>query len=240
MADQILSMIQEASKPFKEIHIADRPTIRQDAPSAALGQEPDAQAFSKFLVQPAQAVSPAINVNLPAPMHEARKLGGVLKVDEAKQLSAVLDRFKQSQENRWKEMIERVNRNPSLDVSNGVSKHLEKKMEALERQVGRIHKDLNLPAAEQTSFVQSLGLATEELSKPVKTFFNFVARGERQLYGLQAEIDSIFSKGTETVNPAVMLKLQLKLTHVSQQLELFTSILNKGLESSKTVFNTQI
>lgn len=180
--------------------------------------------------------------NHPAPMQEASKLGGTLRVEDARQLGAALNRFQQSQQAQWTSMIDKVKNNPNLDLSPTVTKQLEMKMDNINRQFGRLNKSLNLPpsSANGSPFIESLGITTSELSAPLKTFFNFIAKGERQLSGLQTEINAICSSDNQMVNPATLLKLQLKMTHVSQQIELFTSMLNKGLESSKTVFNTQI
>jgi hypothetical protein len=229
----------------KEIKIHDHPHMRE-TPIAMDGMEPDKKSFDQLMKQnqpnQAQAVDPH-RANLPAPMQEAARIGGVLRVEDAKQLGAVLDRFKKSQADRWNEMKKRLEQNPSIQISPNVSRHLEMKMGSIDEQFGRLSKDLGIPGTDPNQsigFRESLGVTTETLAKPLETFFNFVARGERQLYGLQNDIDAIFSKGEQLIDPGVMLKLQLKMTHVSQQLELFTSILNKGLESSKTVFNTQI
>lgn len=228
----------------KEIKILDHPHMRE-APIAMEGMEPDKKAFDQLMKQNQQAPQ-AVDPNrarLPAPMQEASRIGGVLRIEDAKQLGAVLDRFKKSQADRWNEMKRLLEQNPNVQLSPNVTRHLEMKMDSINNQFGRLSKDLGVPAADangNVDFQKSLDVTTETLSKPLETFFNFVARGERQLYGLQNDIDAIFSKGDALVNPGVMLKLQLKMTHVSQQLELFTSILNKGLESSKTVFNTQI
>jgi hypothetical protein len=238
MVQELSAMIQQAAGANKEIRIADRPNIRSDVPSTAAGSEPNASQFNEIMTKPVQATTPS--APLPAPMQEAARVGGILKVQEAKQLSAVFDRFKQNQERSWKEIGQKIKQNPNLELSPSLSSHLDMKLGTINRQLGAIQYQPGSSSQGNEKFVESLGVATDELSKPIKTFFNFIANGERQLYGLQAELDSVFSKGTELVNPAVMLKLQLKMTHVSQQLELFTSILNKGLESSKTVFNTQI
>lgn len=83
-------------------------------------------------------------------------------------------------------------------------------------------------------------VAGQSLSKPFSTFFGFITNGEKQLYGIEQELSALGGPEGKSLSPADMLRLQLKMSHVSQQLELFTGMLNKGLESSKTVLNTQI
>lgn len=244
MSSEMLSAsLEDLSGLRKQIQIHDHPQMKE-APIAASGVETDGQTFDQMMKRqtPAQTVDTS-RAHLPAPMQEAARIGGVLRVEEAKQLGAVLDRFKRSQEGRWKEMMNKLEGNSSTELSPTVSRHLEMKMDSIDKQFGKLRKDLGLPEVDPSTnidFRQSLDITTKELSKPLETFFNFIARGERQLYGLQADIDAAMGNPDQIVNPAVMLKLQLKMTHVSQQLELFTSMMNKGLESSKTVFNTQI
>lgn len=88
--------------------------------------------------------------------------------------------------------------------------------------------------------LSSATLAGESLSKPFSTFFGFITNGEKQLYGIEQELLAFGGSSGQNLSPTDMLRLQLKMSHVSQQLELFTGMLNKGLESSKTVLNTQI
>lgn len=227
----------------QQVMLSDRAQFRIDPTSIASidGHNPRNGAFAQLVQQPPK-VEQLPQSSLPNPMQEAQRQGGRLRVEDARQLGAVLERFQQSQQGRWNDMMSRVKNNPNSALSPSATKQLEMKMDTINRQFGRLNQSLNLPGQPnaQSPFVESLGITTEELSKPLKTFFNFIARGERQLYGLQTDIDGIYAKGDQTINPAVLLKLQLKMTHVSQQLELFTSMLNKSLESSKTVFNTQI
>lgn len=229
------------------IRFADRLQLRSDPqaiqPVAMDGQDPRHGVFSQ-MVQPQPKSISNPNAGFPAPMQEATKAGGVLSIADARQLGAVLERFQQSQQERWSQVIQKVKTNPNNDLSSSLTRQLEMKMDSINRQFGNINKSLNLPLTaganpKDYAFIESLGVTTDQLSKPIATFFNFIARGERQLYGIQAELDGIYRQG-EMVSPVSLLKLQLKMTHVSQQLELFTSMLNKGLESSKTVLNTQI
>ena len=45
---------------------------------------------------------------------------------------------------------------------------------------------------------------------------------------------------TGQITPANMLAIQMKMGYVQQQIELFTSLLNKALESTKTIMNVQV
>lgn len=250
---QVLSQYLEATEP--KMKFADRLQLNEFspdslAPAALSGSDPQPGVFAQMVksqnspVVSSQAVSSqsvsSQNSHLPSPMQEAGKMGGKLQIREARHLSAVLEKFQQSQQERWSSMITRMKNNQGA-LSPSLTRQLEMKMNTINQQFGRINKSLNLPLTSSGSnpFIESLDVSTQELSKPLHTFFNFIARGENQLYTVQRELDTIY-KSSDALHPAALLRLQLKMTHISQQLELFTSMLNKGLESSKTVFNTQI
>lgn len=280
MAIEVLDSVLERTGGFKnQIEIHDHLQMRESAVALTESQS-NAKPFNEMMrdqTAQKQTVDP-LRAHLPSPMQEATRQGGVLSVQEAKQVSAVLERFKKSQENQWNEMKNRLSNNPSVSLSDASSAQLEIKLNSMNNQFNRLSRyaDIalgsdaassgsaslaaalaaatsptsgssastgSLAASTSTGgsvdFANSLSLTTGQLSKPLETFFNFIARGERQLYSLQGDIDAAFSTNS-MINPAAMLKLQLKMTHVSQQLELFTSLLNKSLESSKSVFNTQI
>jgi len=42
------------------------------------------------------------------------------------------------------------------------------------------------------------------------------------------------------LSPATMLLIQIKVGYIQQEIELFTSMLNKALESTKTIMNVQV
>lgn len=256
MSGEILSSVVQDFSLTKQIKIHDHPQMREQ-PIVLADAQPSANSFNQMMQDqspPKQVVDP-LKARLPSPMQEAARQGGTLRVAEAKQISAVLDRFQRSQQSQWTEMKSRLDNNSSVNLSPATALQLQMKMSSINNQFNRLNQNMGVASANSSSttspadtsnsatnpsFQDSLKLTTSQLSKPLETFFNFIARGERQLYGVQNDIDAIFAKGETLVNPAVMLKLQLKMTHISQQLELFTSMLNKGLESSKTVFNTQI
>lgn len=179
----------------------------------------------------------------PTPIEQASRLGGTLSIEEAKNLSVNLTELRNRQQARMQGIMDRLANGSELRPS--VRQLLDSKINTLNNQFNTISTELKLPPLDEVSyndnnFLTSLKIGDGELIKPVEKFFNFIVRGEKQLYTLESEIDAAFAGGDSIPNPGVMLKLQLKMTHVSQQLELFTSMLNKGLESSKTVFNTQI
>lgn len=73
---------------------------------------------------------------------------------------------------------------------------------------------------------------------PIERFLGFLENGQNQLQNLGSEISQF--KALPSINPQDMIALQYKVNLVQQQIELFTSLLNKSLESTKTVMNVQV
>lgn len=77
-----------------------------------------------------------------------------------------------------------------------------------------------------------------ESANPLRKFINMVSDSQHQLEHLNSSIDAVSqAKG---VTPAQMMAIQMKMNFVTQQLELFSNILNKALESTKTIMNVQV
>lgn len=72
----------------------------------------------------------------------------------------------------------------------------------------------------------------------VHQFLDLLTHSQHQMETLSSAIDFASTKGQ--LNPANLLALQMKMGYVQQQIELFTSLLNKALESTKTIMNVQV
>lgn len=74
---------------------------------------------------------------------------------------------------------------------------------------------------------------------PIARFLGFLTDGQFQLQNLGAELQATTATRKE-LTPVNMLAIQVKVTQIQQELELFTSLLSKGLESIKTIMNIQV
>ena len=148
-----------------------------------------------------------------------------------------LDGFEQRQAHIRDQILAKVNINPQMEIGIAAQKKMELQMSQLQDQLKSLGVLAGTPSSAQPVALNTSG---QSLTKPFSMFFGFITNGEKQLYGLEKELSAFGKDNGAHFTPADMLRVQLKLSHVSQQLELFTSMLNKGLESSKTVLNTQI
>lgn len=76
-------------------------------------------------------------------------------------------------------------------------------------------------------------------ANPVKRFLDMLAHGQSQLEGLSTHVNTLAEHKTE-LGAAEMLALQLKVNNIQQELEFFTALLSKTLESTKTLMNVQV
>ena len=74
---------------------------------------------------------------------------------------------------------------------------------------------------------------------PLERFLGFITHGQYQLEHLSSNIGMMTKAGTP-MSPGDMLQIQIKVGQIQQEIELFTNSLNKALEATKTLMNTQV
>lgn len=77
------------------------------------------------------------------------------------------------------------------------------------------------------------------LQSPIERFLGFLTHGQAQMERLNGEVQTI-ALSRDQISPANMLAIQLKVGYMQQELEFFSSLLNKALESTKTIMNVQV
>ena len=82
-------------------------------------------------------------------------------------------------------------------------------------------------------------VALPSMANPLERFIGFLTHSQYHLDHINDDVASLALNGKE-LSPAAILAVQVKVTMVGQQLEFFTSCLNKALESTKTVMNVQV
>lgn len=77
------------------------------------------------------------------------------------------------------------------------------------------------------------------LAEPIHRFIGLLTHGQSQLDNVTTHIKALHGSGEE-LSPATMLLMQVKVQRIQQSVELFVAMLNKGLESTKTIMNVQV
>lgn len=103
------------------------------------------------------------------------------------------------------------------------------------------HVDESLKVALNRSGVEykAAPVAAAGSENPIERFLGFLTHGQYQLQNLASEVNQMHLNKTE-ISPANMLAVQIKVGYVQQEIEFFTAILNKALESTKTIMNVQV
>lgn len=73
----------------------------------------------------------------------------------------------------------------------------------------------------------------------VEKFLGLLSHGQNQLDNLGSVLGNMYRENKE-FSPSQMLLVQVKVNYIQQELEFFTSALNKALESTKTLMNVQV
>ncbi|MCB1113060.1 MAG: hypothetical protein H7A37_01750 [Chlamydiales bacterium] len=76
-------------------------------------------------------------------------------------------------------------------------------------------------------------------NSPIERFLGYLTHGQETLGTLGDEVRA-WGANEGSMNPAMMLAVQIKVGYMQQEIEFFTSLLNKALESTKTIMNVQV
>lgn len=77
-------------------------------------------------------------------------------------------------------------------------------------------------------------------ANPIEIFISWLSHSQHQLENLNKTVDQLGIGDNSQLSPASMLTMQIKIGHVQHQIELFTNLLNKALEGTKTILNVQV
>jgi len=121
---------------------------------------------------------------------------------------------------------------PDLELKPAVQTLLQNKLS---------HIDENLRVALSKAGVEYTPAANvdNKTVNPIERFLGFLTNGQAQLASLGNEISQMHLNNQE-ISPTNMLRIQMKVGYISQEIEFFTAVLNKALDSTKTLMNIQV
>lgn len=125
---------------------------------------------------------------------------------------------------------------PDLEIRAPVQRLLNRKLTHIDESL-RIA--LDKAGLEYTEIKNATTTTASGAINPVEKLLGFLSHGQSQLDSLSSEIADLQGP-TKEMTPANMLAIQIKVNYVQQELELFTNLLNKSLESTKTLMNVQV
>jgi hypothetical protein len=103
------------------------------------------------------------------------------------------------------------------------------------------HIDENLKVALSNAGVEKevAAIPAAPTENPIMRFMGFLTQGQYQLQTLALEVERMHLN-KEELSAASMLAIQIKVGYIQQELEFFSALLNKSLESTKTIMNVQV
>jgi hypothetical protein len=179
-------------------------------------------------IEPTQKIEPVSQSSL---MEEVRNLNNkaqnITKVDPT-QLVAQADELFGQIENAKRKLA-----TPSLEIKPATQTLLQNKLSHVS---DHLQAALSKAGVEYTPAADHLD---NKLVNPIDRFLGFLTHGQEQLKSLSHEVETMHLNNKE-ISPANMLRIQMKVGYAQQEIEFFTAVLNKALESTKTIFNVQV
>ena len=74
----------------------------------------------------------------------------------------------------------------------------------------------------------------------ISRFLGLLTDGQYRMQNIAQAVNFMASDTTREINPAKLLLIQIKVGQIQQELEFFAAVLNKALESTKTIMNVQV
>lgn len=223
-----INNIEKISKSLKTLH-ADE--VGKVAPQ---GVEPNQERFKALMQEDtltaAKTESGKEAANKPTLMEEARKTGG--KVDPTRATGEDIVVQTQTVIKRIDTVKDKL-ATPNLEIKPSVRTMMRKKLHHIDENIKTA-----LSKAGETDLAAAKAPAVDPALSPVHRFLGMLAHGQDQLDHLSTTVETIATR--KDLSPAAMLAIQIKVNRIQQEVELFTSLLNKALESTKTIMNVQV
>lgn len=204
---------------------------------------PDAEQFNQLMSQKTQHADPTATTH-----NETHRLSPIATAHDS---ASRIDVNKPSHQKLIAQLDETITRidqvKDKLAVTNDLQlkssvqtvmrkklEHIDESLKAALSKVGSEFEATGVAGADKLpSKDPSMGILT-----PVERFLGMLSKGQSELYNISGHIKAMAE--TQQVNPAALLAVQIKVNMVQQQIELFTALLNKALESTKTIMNVQV
>lgn len=145
-----------------------------------------------------------------------------------------------AQTEQAKQKIEAIKQDletPNLDIKRNVGRLMNNKLTHID---DSLRIALTKAGAEKEEFAATAPVAGEDQKfSPVGRFIDHLTHSQTQLDNLGTYLEALTSQEKQ-LSPANLLAIQIKVNHIQQELEFFTNLLNKSLESTKALMNVQI
>lgn len=219
---------------------SEKSKIVEEAIDPAVRIPPDREHFDGLMKQDTEKVPSFVNTSSGSGRTE-----GVSLMDQIREINTKVDRVSKAspdtivaQASEVIKQIEEVKTKlavPGVEIKGSVQTLMNNKLTHIDES---LKVALNRAGVEYTPQVAAAP-ATSNLAGPIEKFIGLLTHGQYQMQHLSQEVSKM-GGANANFTPADMLAIQIKVGYVQQEIELFTNILNKSLESIKTIMNVQI
>jgi len=221
--------IEEVKKISRGAKAVDVESMEDQMPAAA----PDKERFDslmKIAPQKTAAIEPIDARLKPSLMDEVSNLSH--KVDSISKISPKALVAQAQEVISQIETIKEKLATPNLEIKSSVQTLLKNKLS---------HIDENIKVALSKAGVEYKPVepVAQGPQNPIERFLGFLTDGQARLDAISGEVEQMHLN-KDDISPAAMLAIQVKVGYVTQELEFFTALLNKALESTKTIMNVQV
>ena len=166
-------------------------------------------------------------------------------MDEMKNASRHVDSVSKISPNELiaqsQETIDRINRvkdvlatSPNLQLKSSVQGLMNNKLTHIDENIKIALSKAGAEYPSDTGVQQAKGLIN-----PIEQYLGYLTDSQSQLRSLGTQLKTI-GDNKQDITPANMLAIQIKVGYIQQELEFFSGLLNKALESTKTLMNVQV
>ena len=111
----------------------------------------------------------------------------------------------------------------------------------LRNKLSHIDESIRIAASHAgTEFPETQVAPVQPKENAISRFLGMLTDGQYKLQRLSQDVEAISGTSLKDINPAKLLLMQIKVGQVQQEIELFTALLTKSLESTKTIMNVQV
>jgi hypothetical protein len=171
-----------------------------------------------------------------SPMDEATKMGGRTGHTGKIRPAEIIEQTRSA--SRRIETIKTRLGGANVDVKPSVQGLLRNKLHHIDRNIqGALDK---AGAQESDKMIAKEGEVemVDGVLNPVHRFLGMLTSGQSSLEQLTGAVERMNKEGN--ASPSALLAIQIKVSRAQHEIELFTSLLNKALESTKTIMNVQV
>lgn len=119
----------------------------------------------------------------------------------------------------------------SIEIPSEFSRQMNARIEHMDKSL--------IDAKNLSSGIRVESVIDTSSTSPTMRFLSFLTDADKRLGTIVSDINT-YTSGGKKLSPEKLLSIQVKLNYVQQEMEFFTNILNRSIESIKTLMNVQI